>query len=86
MKELTVKKLRRNLLRGLHEVDELNRAARRSGGEEDMKYSFEDYRQALEGAGPKFKELVLDRAAKDINNIGFLELKQLVDFAYPESV
>ena len=51
--------------------------------EAQMDYTFEDYRKALEGAGPKLKELVLDRAAHD-QTIDFPELKALVDFAYPE--
>lgn len=46
-----------------------------------MDYTFEDYRSALEGAGPKLKELVLDRAAHD-PQIDFSALKELVDFAY----
>ena len=48
-----------------------------------MNYTFDDYRKALDGAGHKMKELVLDRAAHD-PAIGFPELKALVDFAYPE--
>lgn len=28
-------------------------------------YQFEDYQRALEGAGPKLKELILERAAHD---------------------
>ena len=50
-------------------------------GETHMDYTFEDYRSALEGAGPKLKELVLDRAAHD-PQIDFSALKELVDFAY----
>lgn len=50
-----------------------------------MNYTFEDYRKALDGAGPKLKELVLDRAAHD-PGIDFPALKALVDFAYPEVV
>lgn len=46
-------------------------------------YQFEDYQRALEGAGPKLKELILERAAHD-HSIGFMELRQLVDRAYPE--
>ena len=37
----------------------------RTWEEAHMNYSFEDYRKALEGAGPKLKELILDRAAHD---------------------
>ena len=46
-------------------------------------FTFKDYRKALEGAGPKMKELVLDRAAHDVN-IDFQQLKELVNFAYPD--
>ena len=49
------------------------------------KYDFRDYRQALEGAGPRLKELILDRAAHD-PGIDFFELRELVRFAYPEEV
>ena len=42
-----------------------------------------DYEDALEGAGPKLKELILERAAQD-HSIDFVELKRLVDRAYPE--
>lgn len=45
-------------------------------------YEFEDYRRVLEGAGPKLKELVLDRAAHD-PEIDLPQLKELVDIAYP---
>ena len=50
-----------------------------------MDYTFEDYRKALEGAGPKLKELILDRAAHD-PSIDLMELKELVSGAYPEDV
>lgn len=53
--------------------------------EAHMNYSFEDYRRALEGAGPKLKELILDRAAHD-PGIHLMELKELVSSAYPEDV
>lgn len=43
----------------------------------------EDYRQALDGAGPKLKEVILDKAAHD-DNIGLQDLKELVTLAYPE--
>lgn len=42
-----------------------------------------NYRMALEGAGPKLKELILDRAAHD-DNISVWDLKMLVQCAYPE--
>ena len=48
--------------------------------EAHMNYSFEDYRRALEGAGPKLKELILDRAAHD-PGIHLMELKELVSIA-----
>ena len=55
----------------------------RTWGEAHMNYSFEDYRKALEGAGPKLKELVLDRAAH-VPGIHLLEIKELESSAYPE--
>lgn len=48
-----------------------------------MNITYDDYRNVLSGAGPKLKELVLDRAAHD-RNIDLIQLKSLVDFAYPE--
>lgn len=36
----------------------------RTWEEAHMDYTFEDYRKALEGAGPKLKELILDRAVR----------------------
>lgn len=50
-----------------------------------MKYTFEDYRRALEGAGPRLAEIILDRAAQD-RGISLLELTELVNIAYPEAV
>lgn len=47
-----------------------------------MNYTLEDYREALEGAGPKLVELVLERAAHD-PAIDLWQLRALVDFAYP---
>ena len=35
----------------------------RTWEEAHMDYTFEDYRKALEGAGPKLKELILDRCS-----------------------
>ena len=46
-------------------------------------FTFEDYVRALKGAGPKLKEIVLDRAAHD-HNIDFVQLKALADYAYPD--
>lgn len=44
---------------------------------------YEDYKSALTGAGPKLKELILDRAAQD-RAISFTDLRDLVRAAYPE--
>ena len=44
---------------------------------------FQEYWDALEEAGPKMKELVLDRAAHD-SEISLFELRQLVSRTYPE--
>jgi len=44
---------------------------------------FEEYRDALYGAGPKLKELILDRAAND-RAICLFELRELVRAAYPD--
>lgn len=46
-------------------------------------YTFDDYKRALEGAGPKFKELALDKAAHD-PNISLFDLRRLVDIADPD--
>lgn len=48
-----------------------------------MKYNFEEYREILEGAGWKLKEIVLDRAAND-EGIDLRQLKALIEIAYPE--
>lgn len=48
-----------------------------------MDFTFKDYKDALNGAGPKLKELILDRAAQD-HSIDFWELKKLADLAYPD--
>lgn len=47
------------------------------------KFTFEDYMYALDGAGPKLKEIILERATQD-EDIEFPDLKRLVDKAYPE--
>lgn len=44
---------------------------------------FDEYRNALNGAGPKLKELILDRAAHD-RAICLPELRELVKTAYPD--
>ena len=46
---------------------------------------FEDYMDALKGAGPKLKEMVLERAERE-GNLDLREFKRLVDFAYPDPV
>ena len=46
-------------------------------------FAFEDYKKALCGAGPKLKEVILDRAAQD-PGIDFMQLKALADHAYPD--
>lgn len=43
----------------------------------------DNYLEALEGAGPKLKEIILDRAAQD-KDISVWDLKELVKAAYPE--
>lgn len=43
----------------------------------------DEYQDALTGAGPKLKELILDRAAHD-RAICLPELRDLVRYAYPE--
>lgn len=43
----------------------------------------ETYKRYLEGAGPKLKEIILDRAAQD-TSISLEELSDLVRYAYPE--
>lgn len=44
----------------------------------------QDYHDALEGAGPKVKERILQQADAD-PNITAIDLKKLADFAYPDS-
>lgn len=45
--------------------------------------TYNDYEAALKDAGPKLKELILDRAAHD-EDIGLEQLIELVHQAYPE--
>lgn len=47
--------------------------------------SFTDYKIALEGSGPVLKERILAEAGAD-PNITAMELKQLADFAYADSM
>lgn len=49
-------------------------------------FTFEDYREALEVAGPKLKELILERASHDTEGISFPEFIRLVQLAYPETM
>lgn len=46
-------------------------------------FTFEQYKEALKGAGPKLKEIILERANQD-SGIDFPEFKALVDLAYPD--
>lgn len=46
-------------------------------------FTFDQYKEALNGAGPKLKEIILERAARD-DGIELLELKALAALAYPE--
>lgn len=86
MKEITVRDLKSKAAFVNREMDNLCLAWKgRTWEEAHMDYTFEDYRKALEGAGPKLKELILDRAAHD-PGIGLMELKELVSGAYPEDV
>lgn len=48
--------------------------------------TFDDYRAALDGAGPKLKELILERASHDTEGITFPEFIRLVQIAYPETM
>lgn len=50
-----------------------------------MAFTFEDYKAALKGAGPKLKENILDRAAAD-PGLSWPEFKKLTDLAYPGTV
>lgn len=47
------------------------------------KFTFEDYREALEGAGPKAREIILARADQD-EGIEFPEFVELLRLAYPD--
>lgn len=50
-----------------------------------MSSEMKAYREALEGAGPKLKELILDRAAQD-KDLSWQEIRELARQAYPEMV
>lgn len=47
------------------------------------KFTFEDYREALEGVGQMTRERILAQADRD-NNITDLEFVRLCKLAYPE--
>ena len=49
----------------------------------EYKFTFEDYREALEGVGPRTRENILARAEQD-ENIEFPEFVRLCKLAYPE--
>ena len=48
-------------------------------------FTFEDYREALEGVGQKTRENILERAIND-KNIEFQDFLSLCKLAYPEPV
>ena len=48
-----------------------------------LDYIIDQYKKALEGSGPKLKEIILDRAAHD-RDISVWVLRELVKAAYPE--
>lgn len=50
-----------------------------------MNEAYVTYLEALAGAGPKLKEIILDRAARD-GRVSLEELCRLVRSAYPEEV
>ncbi len=50
---------------------------------ETMGSTFEEYLKALEGAGPRLKELILHRAEQE-GEITFEEFLELCKRAYPE--
>lgn len=47
-------------------------------------YTYDDYAQALEGAGCKVKDAILDMASKD-PDISPIELRKLESIAYPDT-
>lgn len=50
------------------------------------KMTFDDYYEALKDAGPKLKELILERASNDTESITFREFLRLCKLAYPETM
>ena len=52
----------------------------------DLKrFTFDEYKEALQGAGPKLKETILDRAAADtgLDGLTWAQFKALCEIAYP---
>lgn len=47
-------------------------------------FTVEDYREALDGVGPKLTENILSRAEQD-ENIGLPDFARLCKLAYPEA-
>ena len=47
-------------------------------------YTYDDYVQALDGAGRKVKDAILDMASKD-PDISPIELRKLERIAYPDT-
>lgn len=85
MEKLTIPELRQRAAFINREMNALCMAWKgRTWEEAHMHYTFEEYRRFLDGAGERFKELSLDRAAHD-PGISLSQLKELADFAYPES-
>lgn len=46
-------------------------------------YTLAEYQEALQGAGPKLKELILERAAHE-DWLDLMELRELAKLAYPD--
>ena len=46
-------------------------------------HTFDEYKLALDGAGPKLKEMILDHAAHN-REISFPEVLKLQKLAYPD--
>lgn len=49
---------------------------------EKVRHTIADYLDALDVAGPKMKEMLLERASQE--GFDFWDFKQLVDKAYPD--
>lgn len=47
------------------------------------KFTFEDYREALENAGPKLKEIILEHAAQ-YGDMALTDFVRLCKLAYPD--